>query len=466
MSVLEEPPGQTRVDACVRWAISRIEGQVFRPGMKLPSVRALARQRGVSPFTVVEAYERLVAQGYAEARRGSGFYVLPRRPGPRLQPASTAIDFGWLLRHMLQGPDASGPGVGVLPASWLDGARIGAAVRALGREGPSHWLRPGEAQGFGPLREVLQSRLASLEIPATPDQIVLTTGITQGLDLVLRTLVGPGETVLCLDPFWFGALGSATAHGAHVVGVPMRPDGPDPVLLEQIAREARPRLFILSTVGHNPTGAAFSPEIAAAVLEIARRRDFHIFEDDVYADLCETPVHRLAAMDELERVIYAGSFSKTLASNVRVGFLACAPSLASRLVDAKVLSGFTTPELNERLAHKLLVEGRFAGHAQRLRERLGKRRDATRAQLEAAGVPVFGQPREGMFLWVDMGCDTNHLAAICGERGALVAPGALFSPRQRPSSWMRLNVTTPPAEIASTLAEARRLASAGRPATD
>jgi DNA-binding transcriptional MocR family regulator len=460
MSKVEDPPGQTRVDACVRWAVSRIEDHVYRPGMKLPSVRALARQRGVSPFTVVEAYERLVAQGYVEPRRGSGFYVLPRQapPAPWIHRPAPAIDLAWLLRHMLQGPDARGPGVGVLPATWLDGARIGAALRALGREGPSHWLRPGEAQGFMPLREVLQARLAALDIRAATDQIVLTTGITQGLDLALRTLVTPGETVLCLDPFWFGALGSAAAHGAHVVGVPMGRDGPDPAVLEQIAREVRPRLLILSSVGHNPTGASFSPEIAAAVLSIAHRLDFHILEDDVYADLCEAPVRRLAAMDALERVIYAGSFSKTLASNVRVGFLACATDLAARIVDAKVLAGFTTPELNERLAHKLLVAGRFADHTHRLRERLAARRDAVRTQLEAAGVQVFGSPRDGMFFWVDMGCDTTRLAVACGERGILVAPGALFSPRQTPNTRMRLNVTASPQDIASTVDESRRLA--------
>ena len=184
---------QTRVEDCVQWALGRIQGQVFRPGMRLPSVRALARERGVSPFTVVEAYERLVASGYLQARPGSGFYVRPRGDEARPSPGDQrpGIDLGWLLHHMLSGDSDQGPGLGVLPAAWLDGAQLGTAVRALGRQGVGQWLRAGEPRGFEPLRSVLQQRLAGLDVVAHPDQIVLTTGITHALDLVLRTVVAP-----------------------------------------------------------------------------------------------------------------------------------------------------------------------------------------------------------------------------------------------------------------------------------
>ena len=448
---------QTRVDDCIQWTLSRIHGQVYRPGMRVPSVRALAASRGVSPFTAVEAYERLVAEGYLEARRGSGFYVRPRvEPAAAPARAPPTIDFSWLLHHMLQGAEAYGPGVGVLPASWLDGARLGAALRALGREAPARWLRPGEGHGFEPLRAVLQARLADLDIVAGADQIVLTTGITQGLDLVLRALVAPGETVLCLDPFWFGALGIAAAHGARVVGVPVGPQGLELALLEQIARQERPKLFILSSATHNPTGMSLSLQTQAAILSIAQAQGFHIFEDDVYADLGATAVRRLAARDGLDRVIYAGGFSKVLASNVRVGFLACNADLAGKIVDAKVLTGFTTPELNERLVHKLLVEGRFADHTRRLRERLAERRAAARQRLDEAGIEIFAADADGLFLWVNMGCDTNELAVVCRQQGVLVAPGALFSPHQTPSPWMRFNVTAPDKAVSTVLDAARR----------
>ena len=96
-----------------------------------------------------------------------------------------------------------------------------------------------------------------------------------------------------------------------------------------------------------------------SILDIAERADFLIFEDDVYVDLCRTPVTRLAPADKLRRVIYASSFSKTIAANIRVGYIACSPEIAESIADTKILSGFTTPEVNERLVHKLLVEGRY-----------------------------------------------------------------------------------------------------------
>jgi DNA-binding transcriptional MocR family regulator len=153
------------------------------------------------------------------------------------------------------------------------------------------------------------------------------------------------------------------------------------------------------------------------------------------------PLLRLAAADRLNRVIYAGSFSKTLASNIRVGYLAAQADLAESLAVAKIVSGFTTPELNERLVHKLLVEGRYARHVQALRARLAQCRAQTKKALLAAGIEIFGDPADGMFLWVQVHADTDELAVACRDRGLLLAPGSLFSPHQAPSPWMRFNVT-------------------------
>ncbi|MGH8185113.1 MAG: GntR family transcriptional regulator, partial [Steroidobacteraceae bacterium] len=118
------------VEGCVQWVRKRINTRVFRPGTRVPSIRSLARQQGVSPFTVVEAYERLVAGGELEARKGSGFYVRECADSsrPQLQPLRSQIDFAWLMSHMLQLHGARGPGLGVLPSSWLDGARLGTTL--------------------------------------------------------------------------------------------------------------------------------------------------------------------------------------------------------------------------------------------------------------------------------------------------------------------------------------------------
>ena len=451
---------QTRVEDCVQWVKKRIHGQVFRPHMRVPSVRALARERGVSPFTVAEAYGQLVASGYLEARRGSGFYALgsaQRSHAPKGYQRPR-IDLSWLMRNMLADSAAHGPGLGLLPAAWLAAIDLGAALRSLGRQPPARWLENGSRRGYEPLRAVLQQRIAQLDILAQPEQIVLTTGITHALDLVLRTLLTPDDAVLVLDPCWFGALGMLAAYGSRVVSVPCTPSGPDLVAMERIAREEKPRLLIISSVAQNPTGLSLSADAVAQILDIARRHDFLVFEDDVYADLCDAAMRRLAAADRLDRVLYAGSFSKTLASNIRVGFLTCRTDLADRLSDAKIVSGFTTPELNERLVHKLLVENKYARHVQRLRLRLIECRTRTIELLTQAGLKIFNASACGLFLWVHMGCDSDELAVLCSEKGLLLAPGRLFSPHGAPSEWMRLNVATDPELTSLCVRTARSLA--------
>ena len=448
-------PQKTRVDESIEWVMQRIHRQIFATGTRLPSIRALARQRGVSPFTIAEAYARLVAVGILEARKGSGYYA--RSDHPQRVDSTTRrpgkIDLSWLLHHMLSGNGARGPGLGVLPSEWLNGIEIGAALRSLGRQG--RWLDSGRPSGFEPLRWLIQRRLADLDILAAADQIVLTTGITHALNLVLRVLVRPGDTVLTSDPTWFGALGMLSEHGARIRGIPVGAAGLDIDFLERTVIKEHPRLLILSSIGHNPTGLSLPVETARRVLNLASKNDFWIFEDDVYADLATAPVRRLAAEGGLSRVIYANSFSKTLASNIRVGFMTCEAPIAQRLSEIKLLAGFTTPELNERLVHKLLVEGHYTSHVARLRRRLTTHRARMRRFLASENIEILGENGDGLFLWTNMQTDTNVLAETCSKQGLLLAPGSLFSPRQQASTWMRINVTTSLDDLNAILARRR-----------
>ncbi len=448
-------PQKTRVDESIEWVMQRIHRQIFAAGTRLPSIRALARQRGVSPFTIAEAYTRLVAVGILEARKGSGYYA--RSDHPKRLDSTTRrpgkIDLSWLLHHMLSGNGARGPGLGVLPSEWLNGIEIGAALRSLGRQG--RWFDSGRPSGFEPLRGLIQRRLADLDILAGADQIVLTTGITHALNLVLRVLVRPGDTVLTSDPTWFGALGMLSEHGARIRGIPVGARGLDIDFLERTVIKERPRLLILSSIGHNPTGLSLPLDTARRVLNLASKHDFWIFEDDVYADLATTPVRRLAAEGGLSRVIYANSFSKTLASNIRVGFMTCEAPIAQRLSEIKLLAGFTTPELNERLVHKLLVEGHYTSHVARLRRRLTTHRARMRRFLASENIEILGENGDGLFLWTNMQADTNVLAETCSKQGLLLAPGSLFSPRQQASTWMRINVTASLDDLNAILARRR-----------
>ncbi|MGY8523952.1 aminotransferase-like domain-containing protein [Paracidovorax citrulli] len=440
----------TLVGQLTEWARRRIDEGVFRPGMRMPSIRQLAQDKGISRFTVVEAYERLVAQGYLESRRGSGFFV--REPAgsatgaPEAQPVpeiSRNIDVPWLLRNMFHRAEPrKAPGLGFLPNDWLDGELIASALRGLGRQPGGHFLSSGTPEGFLPLRQQLRTRLAELEIGATPQQIVLTSGITQALDLIARLYVRPGDAVLVGDPAWFVMFARFAAQGAQVIGVPYTAEGPDLQALERIVQAHRPRLVILNSVLHNPTGTSLSAAKAFQLLRLAEQYDFLVVEDDIYCDLCPPghPATRLASLDQLRRVIYLGSFSKTLAANLRVGFVAASPQVAAGLTDSKMLAGLATPEINERVLYKVLTEGHYRKHVERVRGRLDRARDDTRRALERLGLTLFPGQHAGMYLWADTGRDTNAIATAGHEEGFLFAPGSLFSPSQLPSGWMRFNV--------------------------
>lgn len=438
-------------DQLAGWLRLRIDEHALKPGTRLPSIRRFAQEKGVSRSTVVEAYDRLIADGSVESRRGSGFYVRARRRPPAdkaarpLRPAAPQqpIDVVWLLRSMLrQSPASDHPGAGLLPPAWLDDELVAAAVRAVGRSAGVALLNYGVPEGYLPLRQQLSQRLAQAEIGAAPEQIVTTQGVTHGIDLVARHLIVPGDTVFVEDPAWYVMFGRFAAFGARVVGVPRGLDGPDTSVLANLLTRHQPKLFVVGSVLHNPTSTSISAANAHRLLKLADEYGFTIVEDDVYGDLASGRALRLASLDQLKRVVYLGGFSKTLAANLRVGYIAAAGELAAQLADLKMLTGLTTPELTERVVARVLAEGQYRRHLDRLRGKLDAARDRTARALEKMGAKLFAEPAAGIFLWADFGRDTNAIATEAAQQDILCAPGSLFSPTQLPSTWMRVSAAT------------------------
>jgi DNA-binding transcriptional MocR family regulator len=461
LGLLLRESGETLIDQIVRSVAARIDDRLLRGGARMPSIRAFAASHSVSAFTVVAAYDKLVATGYLESRRGAGFFVR-ERPAmalnatdggsliapPRVQQSgfdTKPIDVVWLVRNMFrQMPHQQMPGSGVLPPEWLDGPAIANALRAVSRQNPNLLLSYGVPQGFLPLRQQLQHKLAELEIAAAPEQIVTTAGVTQALDMVAREFTRPGDTIFVDDPAWFLMFGSFAALGAKVVGIPRLADGPDIARLAELAALHKPKLYIINSVLHNPSSTSLSAAKAFQVLRLSEEHDFLIVEDDIYCDLhpgsAVQPATRLAALDQLQRVIYLGGFSKTMAANLRVGYIATSVERAERLADRKMLSTLTTSDIGERVVYKVLSEGSYRKHADRMRARLDGIRAKTLRQMERVGLKVDASPPAGMFVWADAGCDTNVLTERAMAHNLLLAPGSLFSPKQLPSTRMRLNV--------------------------
>jgi DNA-binding transcriptional MocR family regulator len=332
----------------------------------------------------------------------------------------------------------------VLPSDWLDGAGIANALRAISRQHPGTLVSYGVPHGFLPLRQQLQQKLAGLEIGATPEQIVTTAGVTQALDMVAREFTRPGDTIFVDDPAWFLMFGSFAALGARVVGIPRLADGPDLQALAQLAALHKPKLYVINSVLHNPSSTSLSAAKAFQVLRLAEEHDFLVVEDDIYCDLhpgpAVQPATRLAALDQLRRVIYLGGFSKTLAANLRVGYIATSHERAQLLSDRKMLQTLTTSEIGERVVCKVLSEGALRKHTDRIRTRLDALRSRTIRQMERVGLKIDVAPAAGMFVWADAGRDTNVLATQAMAQDLLLAPGSLFSPSQLPSPHMRLNI--------------------------
>jgi DNA-binding transcriptional MocR family regulator len=438
----------------------RIHQRLLLAGARLPSVRECARRHAVSPSTVVAAYDRLLAAGLVEARKQRGFFVRDAlqgarhhgaRPGAPRHDLRTPLPISatTLIRGMFQPPGAHPmPGLGTLPADWLDLPLLAGALRKVSRGAAlgACSLQYGEPAGEPRLRQVLAHKLAEHGVTATPQQIVTTLGATQALDVVTRTLLRAGDSVLVDEPGWAVEYARLAALGMRVLPVPRGEEGPDLGVMQRLIDQHHPRLYVTVSVLHNPTGASLSLRIAHQLLQLAQQHELHIVEDDTYAHLAPVHLPRLAALDGLQRTIYVSGFSKILAPAWRVGYLVAPPALVERMVDTKLLSTLTTPGLTELALAHCLEQGLLRRHAERVMQRLEVARARTVKTAQHHGF-VFAAPPRGLFGWVDTGCDTERLAQVMLDDGWLIAPGALFHAVHRPTTLMRINFATSQSDV-------------------
>jgi DNA-binding transcriptional MocR family regulator len=453
-----------RVMAAIR---GQIASRALTPGARLPSIRALAQSMRVSKSTVVEAYERLAAEGVIRSRPGSGFYSgAPLAPmslaelAPRLD---RAIDPFWVSRQSLEAKgDVLKPGCGWLPGHWMPEEEIRRALRGLARtRGVTGLTDYGTPLGLPALRGFLSRRLAEQGVQAAPDHILLTDSGTQAIDFVCRLLIQPGDVVLVDDPCYFNFLALLRAHQATVIGVPHTPTGPDLALFEQALNEHRPRLYITNSGLHNPTGAALSTVTAHRLLKLAEKHGLTVVEDDIFADFETEPAPRLAALDGLERVVRIGSFSKTLSASFRCGYIAARPDWIEKLTDLRIATGFASNRLTEELVLGVLGSSGYRRHIEALKLRLAKSMAATISRLDTLGIRPWIVPKAGMLLWcrLPQDLDAAAVARHALNEDVVLAPGNVFSPAHSARSFMRFNVAQCTDErVFAVLANAMRLA--------
>jgi DNA-binding transcriptional MocR family regulator len=426
-----------------------VESRALPGGAKLLSIRQLATQLAVSTNTVVVAYDRLVASGIIDSHGTAGFFVCTTNEAGRSVPDEVALEAGeeqepvWLAQQANdQRAGILLASSGALPPAWLQDAVPGSAVqRALARSAAGMASRC-PPQGLPELREHLALLLRGIGTAVDASHILTTFGGTHAIDLICRSFLQAGDTVLVEDPGYFLMFGRLRQDGVRLVSIKRRADGLDLEALEAACREHRPRLLFVQTALHNPTGWSSSAANLHKVLILAQQYGFLIAEDDVHGHFQQGHSTRLASLSGLDGVIYYSSFCKALSPALRMGYLAAAPALLKVLMRTKIHSIMTTPALNENVLLEVLRAGNWRKHLDRLQRKIMVARNASARQLSAAGV-LFEQPGDaGIFLWGTMpeGLDVDLLVQDAYRNKILLMRGAAFSGNDTPDRHIRFNV--------------------------
>lgn len=437
-------PGKPKVQQIVEALGEAIDQGLLSPGSKLPSAREMTQAWGISKFTLIEALDRLRGQNLITSSQGLGYFVTAK-PAPSRTAGLDLLpqDLTSVLRRSLIG--ASGalrPGGGHLPQSWLESSTMRASIRQISRSPALQLAGYGDPAGYLPLRLALQQKLAAQGMDVPVEQIITTANTVHALDMLLRLRVRPGDSVLLDTPCYFNFHANLALHGARVLTLERSAQGLDLQALENLLIEHRPRLYVTTSLLHNPTGHSFSPAQAYGLLELAKRYDCHIIEDDLYGDLHSNPPPRLAALAGLDQVTYLSGFSKTLSANLRVSYVAAAPQVAADLTQMKLMCGGITSQMLEQVVGSMLNDGSYHKHRKRVMHGLQAAGARVATWLQGLGFTLNGPYEGGLFIWatVPQGLDAETMARQALARGMVLAPGSLFGFEPALRHSLRFNV--------------------------
>ena len=331
-----------------------------------------------------------------------------------------------------------------------------ASARAL-QEEPGAALQYGATEGYQPLREQLSAFMATKGATVATEQLVVTTGSQQALDLLGKTLISPGDKVIVEGPTFLATIQCFRLYGAELITLPVDGEGADVDRLEQLIVEHRPKFVYLIPTFGNPSGAMMSLERRRRVLELAVQHNTLIVEDDPYGDLYfgDAPPPSLLALSaqvpgSRERLVHCGSLSKVLSPGLRVGWMIAPPDLLGKAVMCKQFSDAHTSTFAQATAAHYLKAGRMPGTLQQVRQVYAERAqamgDALRQQLGDA--LSFVQPQGGLFVWARLTgaggkeTDGNAFARRAIDEGVAFVPGAPFFARDPDIATIRLSFAT------------------------
>jgi GntR family transcriptional regulator/MocR family aminotransferase len=449
--------------------VARIEARAFPPGYKLPATRVLAQQLSTHRNTVARAYAELEAAGFVSSGVGRGTFVQSAPPvassaaGVERRHERAALPWSALLsraarteaieRAVHRAPTEhksainlahTQPSADLIPDELLRRciahALSGHALSTLSYAPPEGTLR---------LREQIAKDLVARGVPARAEEVIVTSGSQQGLDLVARALLNPGDTLLVEPTTYSGALELFTLAGARLVSVPMDASGPDPAVLERAYRPEVKALYLMPNA-HNPTGRTMPAERRRALVAWSRASGVPIIEDDYAAGLAlepeSEPLPHLRALDG--EIIHVSTFSKRLAPALRMGYVVAPAALRPVLTSTKRVVDLGASLVLQQALAEFIERGYLRAHASRVREVYRARRDALDAALRKALPPGvrWEKPSHGLVLWLTLppGLDDERVAEEAERAGVLVGPGNLWSVGGRAPAALRLSFSAEP----------------------
>jgi DNA-binding transcriptional MocR family regulator len=447
----------------------------LRIGDRLPAERELAFDLGVSRTTVTGAYQELQARGILRGHVGRGTIVVGSPPDARhaalpwaQRITPVAIQGMHVAYAAPQGPDVIGFGVGLPDPHLYPVETLDALLDALPR-GDGTLYNPAPAWGDPVLRQTLSGWLRLRGIRAAPEEILVTTGGQQGLNVLARAFLTPGDVVLTESPTYPGAFLTFRWAGADVVGLPVDHDGVRVDALEEALARYRPKLVYLIPAFQNPTGAVLAEDRRRRVLELALQYRVPVVESDLYGDLYfeQEPPAPLKAQDASGVVIYQGGGSKLGLPGLRIGWLVAPMPAMAALTVAKTFDDLHTAALTQRLAAAFIGSAHGERHLARLRVECRVRRDALVAGLRQHCPRLrFRVPGGSYYLWATLPAPltADALLPVALEHGVGVRPGTAFSPNGGGADHIRLCFAAlPPDRIVEG---ARRLGRAMEQALD
>ncbi|HEX7643597.1 MAG TPA: PLP-dependent aminotransferase family protein [Burkholderiaceae bacterium] len=449
-----------RYEALAEEIAQSVRTGVMKLGDQLPSVRQASRSRGVSPSTVFQAYYLLEARGLIRARARSGYYVIAgppslppepevvSRPDGRSMPVDVSnlvFDILSVIRQRDVVPFGSAfPSPLLFPLERL-AKSMASAVRTMDPWSTVDDLTPGNA---GLRRQIALRYLADgLNVP--PDEIVITNGAMEALNLCLLAVAKPGDAIVIESPTFYAALQALERIGLEAIEVPTHPrEGMDLAALDKALRRHRPKACWLMTNFQNPLGSSMPDEKKRDLVELLTRHDVPLIEDDVYGELyfgSKKPALAKAS-DTAGLVMHCSSFSKSLAPGYRVGW-AAAGRYATAVTRLKLTTSLSTSAPAQEALADYLGKGGYDRHLRQLRHTLSLQQTAI-MEAVARHFPAdtrATRPGGGYFLWLELpaGADAIEIHRQAIALGISIAPGPMFSVQHGYGNCVRLNYGHP-----------------------